>query len=210
MRRLPKPSPAVLVSLVALFFALGGTAFAVSSKLAPQSRCTTGAIRGIADVNGESVDGVGNISMTYSSNRGLFGYSWSCTGGSIDVRQSRGALGFDVQFVGNPATVAYVSSEALGVPDAGSISRSPDGSFHITMGGSNTGVPGPWQAQANVPFVIVLFYATRVTRPRACSPRDARRSTFPGSGASPASGRGASGSRRRTPAPAPRRAATRA
>jgi hypothetical protein len=25
------------------------------------------------------------------------------------------------------------------------------------MGGSNTGVPGPWQSQWNVPFTIVLL-----------------------------------------------------
>ncbi len=158
MHRLPKPTPALVASLVALFFALGGTAFAVGSTvLKPQSRCATGAIRGIADINGESVDGVGNIPTTYSSDGGLFGYRWSCTGGQIIVRQSRGANGFDVQFVGNPSTVAYVSSDAYGTPEAGSVARSADGSFHITMGGSNTGVPGPWEAQANVPFIIVLL-----------------------------------------------------
>jgi hypothetical protein len=60
---LPKPSPTLIASLVALFFALGGTAFAVGAKVtAPQPRCATGAIRGIADVDGESVDGVGNMS----------------------------------------------------------------------------------------------------------------------------------------------------
>ena len=158
MHRLRKPSPAVLVSLVALFFALGGTAFAVGSKvIKPQPRCATGAIRGIADVNGESVDGVGNITAIYSSDPGLFGYSWSCTGGQILVRESRGKPGIDIQFVGNPSTVAYVSSDAFGTPESGSVARSPDGSFHVMMGGSNTGVPGPWQFQANATFVIVLL-----------------------------------------------------
>lgn len=49
MRRLPRVSPALVISLVALFFALGGTAFAVGSKeLSAQPRCAAGAIRGLA------------------------------------------------------------------------------------------------------------------------------------------------------------------
>jgi hypothetical protein len=152
-----RPSPALLISLTALFFALGGTAFAVGSKSTPQPRCATGAIRGIAVVTGDSVQGVGNMGSTYSSDPGLFGYRWSCTGGAIQVRQSNRTQGFDIQFVGNPATVAIVSSDAYGQPFSGSVDRTPDGSFHITMGGSNEGVAGPWQYQLNVPFTIVLM-----------------------------------------------------
>ncbi len=158
MHRLPKPSPALFVSLVALFFALGGTAFAIGSKVtAAQPRCATGAIRGIAVVTGGSVQGPGNMLSTYSSDPGLFGYRWSCTGGKILVRKSSHTPGVDIQFVGNPSTVAVVSSDANGVPAGGSVSRLPDGSFHVTMGGSNAGAPGPWQFQNNVPFVIVLL-----------------------------------------------------
>ena len=156
MRRF-RPSPALLVSLAALFFALGGTAFAIGAKTTPQPRCTTGAIRGIAVVTGGSVQGVGNMGSTYSSDPGLFDYRWSCTGGQIQVRQSNHTQGFDIQFVGNPATVAIVSSDAYGQPYSGSVSRSPDGSFHITMGGSNSNAAGPWQYQLNVSFTIVLI-----------------------------------------------------
>jgi len=46
-----RPTPALVISLAALFFALGGTAFAVGSKSAPQARCQTGAVRGIAVVD---------------------------------------------------------------------------------------------------------------------------------------------------------------
>lgn len=66
-----KPSPALLVSLVALFFALGGTAFAFGEKAAPH--------------------------------------------------------------------------------------KGADGGWWVTMGGSNTGAPGPWQFQSNIPFTIVLM-----------------------------------------------------
>lgn len=157
MHRLRRPSPALFVSLLALFFALGGTALAVGSKITPQPRCAAGAVRGIAVVTGDSVQGVGNMGSSYSSAAGLFGYRWSCTGGAIQVRQSNHLPGFDIQFVGNPATVAMVSSEAQGVPYSGSVSRSSDGSFHITMGGANQGTSGPWEYQLNVPFTIVLL-----------------------------------------------------
>jgi hypothetical protein len=160
MRRLLSQSPALVVSLLALFFALGGTAFAVGSKtLSAQPRCAAGAVRAIAVVTGTSTQGVGNMSSTFSSDPGLFGYRWSCTGsaGKIQIRQSSSVQGFDIRFPGNSATVAIVSSAANGVPYSGSIYRNPDGSFHVTMGGANAAQPGPWQYQLNVPFTVVLL-----------------------------------------------------
>ena len=161
MHRLPKPSPALVISLVALFFALGGTAFAVGSKtLASQPRCATGAVRGIAIVTG-GLNGLDSLpsSATYENDASLFGYRWSCTGGQILVRKPRDQNGIDIQFVGNPSTIAIVSSAANGSPAAGSVSRrQADGSFRITMGGLNAGTTsGPWQFQWNIPFVIVLL-----------------------------------------------------
>ena len=47
MHRFPRPSPALFISLLALFFALGGTAFAIGQKSTPQARCQTGAIRAL-------------------------------------------------------------------------------------------------------------------------------------------------------------------
>jgi hypothetical protein len=158
MKRVPRPSPALLISLVALFFALGGTAFAVGAKeLGAQPRCAAGAIRGIAVVTGGSVQGVGNISSAYSSDPGLFGYRWSCKTGRIEVRKSGSVPGVDVRFVGNPSTVAIVSADALGTANGGSVSRASDGSFHVTMGGAANGGPGEWRFDNNVSFVIVLL-----------------------------------------------------
>jgi hypothetical protein len=37
------------------------------------------------------------------------------------------------------------------------VQQGSDGGFYVTMGGSNTGVAGPWQVQWNAPFVIVLM-----------------------------------------------------
>lgn len=151
-----KPSPALLVSLVALFFALGGTAFAVGEKAAPQSRCAPGAVRAIAVVTGGEI-GLDSLPYTYTDDSSLFGYRWSCTGGQISIRKPVDFPGVELMFSDNPANVAVIQSDALGVPNAGSVRKGADGGWWVTMGGSNTGAPGPWQFQSNVPFVIVLM-----------------------------------------------------
>jgi hypothetical protein len=158
MRRLAHPSPALIVSLIALFFALGGTAFAVGSKaLVAQPRCATGAIRGIAVVTGASTQGTGNMPDKYTTDPGLFGYRWSCVGKAIQVKRTAGSSqGYDIQFVGNPSTVAIVSSPDSQHAYTGSVSRNSDGSFHVQMGGTNPG-GNTYQDVLNVPFTIVLL-----------------------------------------------------
>jgi len=150
-----RPSPALLISLAALFFALGGTAFALSSKTVPQPRCATGAVRGIAVIS-PGFD-LSSLPSSFTAAPDAFNYRWSCTGGNILIKKSSSTPGVDVEFAGNPSTVAVLSSAAPGAPYSGSVSRSSDGSFHVTMGGSNAGAPGPWQVQSSVPFVIVLL-----------------------------------------------------
>lgn len=159
MHRLPRPSPALIVSLVALFFALGGSAFAIGSKeLSSQPRCTAGAIRGIAFITTAKTDLSALSSSTYTSDPSAFGYRWSCAGRQILIRKDpRYTGGVDVKFVGNPSTLAVVSSAASGIPNGGSVARQPDGSFLVVMGGSNDGASGPWQPQWDVPFVIALL-----------------------------------------------------
>jgi hypothetical protein len=154
----PKPSPALLVALVALFFALGGTAFAVGSKeLASQPRCAAGAVRGVAVLTGGKV-GLDSMPASWTSDPSLFGYRWNCAGGKILIRKPADVQGYDVKFVGNSSTVAIVSSANNSVPDGGSVSRQPDGSFRVSMGGANSSTaPGAWQFQSDVPFVIVLL-----------------------------------------------------
>jgi hypothetical protein len=146
----------VFISLTALFFALGGTAFAVAPKSAPQARCQTGAVRAIATVTpGE--EGLDSLPTTYTSDDSYFGYRWSCTGGQISIRKPRDFTGVEIYVDGNPANIAIVQSTNYGVANAGSVARASDGGFLVTMGGTNTGVPGPWQAQWNVPFTIILM-----------------------------------------------------
>lgn len=156
MHRLPKPSPVLVIALAALFFALGGTAFALGTKIVPQARCATGAIRGIAMIGG-SLD-LSGLPSSYAEHPDAVSYHWSCTGGKVLIRKDPSAgSAIDVQFPGNPASVAIVSSAANGVANGGSVARQSDGSFRVVMGGSNVGAVGPWQAQWNVPFVIVLL-----------------------------------------------------
>jgi hypothetical protein len=148
-----KVSPALCISLVALFFALGGTAFALGSKAVPQPRCATGAVRGIAEIN-SSYD-LSALTTTLQEVPQAFSYTWNCTGGKVYIRKNNN--GIDVQFIGNAATVATVTGTDGGWPFSGSVSRSSSGFFHVTMGGSNADAAGPWQIQNYTPFVIVLF-----------------------------------------------------
>jgi hypothetical protein len=158
MRKLRRPSPALALSLLALFFALGGTAFAIGAKVVPQPRCATGAVRGIAIVGGTNTD-LSSLPTTLASHPDAVPYSWSCTGGQVMISKLSGAQGIAVKFVGNPATVAIVSSAASnGGPYGGSVSRASDGSFHVVMGGANgITVPGEWEPQWDIPFTIVLL-----------------------------------------------------
>jgi len=146
-------SPALCISVAALFFALGGTAFAVGAKSTPQPRCATGAVRGIAQING-SFD-LSSLTNNLQETPQAFSYAWNCNGGKVYIRKNNN--GIDVQFIGNPAMIATVSGIDGGWPYSGSVSRSSSGWFHVTMGGSNSNAAGPWEIQNFTPFVIVAF-----------------------------------------------------
>ncbi len=103
----PRPSPATVLAALALFFALGGSALAVTHAFRPQARCANGAVRGIAAVTGGS-SGVGNIPGAFTSSKSLFSRAFNCSGGATEVRRiSRGV--FEVRFPGNTAASAVVS-----------------------------------------------------------------------------------------------------
>jgi hypothetical protein len=104
-------TPAPAIALVALFFALGGSAFAVGERMqaasANQQRCANGAVRGIAVVTGNPAAGIANIPDQFTSAANLFGRRFNCTGRAIQVR--RIAIGvYEVRFVGNAAPNALV------------------------------------------------------------------------------------------------------
>ena len=141
-----RPNPTTVIAGLALFFALGGSAFAVSHAVKPQPRCATGAVRGIAAVTGESGKGLANVPDQFSSTKTLFSRTFNCAGGATQVR--RISLGvYEVRFPGNGAQSALVSA-------AGALSwvqSMPGGVFRVGMH-----VPGR-DDLTEVPFVVVVL-----------------------------------------------------
>ena len=154
MRR-PQLTPSFAVSVVALFFALGGSAFALRDAAPKPAKCPLGSARAIAYVTGDVNKGIANLPDDYSSAANLFGYRWTCNGGAVEVRKAvESGGGFDIRFPGSPgrypvATAVYPT--ALGM----SLAPQPDGSFHVTEGGNIAGDSFP--ARSDATFVIGLF-----------------------------------------------------
>jgi hypothetical protein len=106
-------SPATIVSLVALFFALGGSAFAVGERIqattAAQQRCANGAVRGVAVVTGNPSAGIANVPGQFTSAGNLFSRKFNCTKKAVQVRRTAAGV-FEVRFVGNAAPSAVGSA----------------------------------------------------------------------------------------------------
>jgi hypothetical protein len=112
-----------VIALVALFFALGGSAFAVGQATsASQPRCAAGAIRGVAAVAGSS-----SIPATWTGQ--FFARKFNCTRKGILVRRIDAGR-YDVRFVGNAANVALVSAATQ---TSAAVTLNPDGSFRVTI-----------------------------------------------------------------------------
>jgi hypothetical protein len=103
-----RPNATTVVAGIALFFALGGSAIAVSHAK-PQIRCQEGAVRGIAAVTGDPAKGIANVPDTFSSARSLFSHTFNCTGGATQVRRISVGV-YEVRFAGNKAGIGLVSS----------------------------------------------------------------------------------------------------
>ena len=111
------PSPSISIALLALFFALGGSAFAVGEKLTVgQQRCANGAVRGVATVVGDS-SGLANMPSAFTSRKTVFSRTFNCTGHGVQVR--RVSIGvYEVRFVGNSAPTALATAIAGGEASA--------------------------------------------------------------------------------------------
>jgi hypothetical protein len=126
-------SPTTVVALLALFFALGGSAFAVGQHVertaVAQQRCANGAVRGIAAVTGDPRAGIANVPDQFTSSKVLFGRTFNCTGRGVQVR--RVAIGtFEVRFVGSTSRSAVGSA----VGDAGAnVEPVSVGVFRVTL-----------------------------------------------------------------------------
>jgi hypothetical protein len=144
MRRLIAAASIIVLSLTAATAAAGATT----------ARCGTGSVRGVAWVTG-GARGIGSLTSAWTGAPTLFGYRWNCSGGAVSVRKpDTEPAGFDVRFAGNPGRVAIAS--AAGGPAAASVTRNPDGSFHVSIAG-NTAPPGGFGIRADLAFVIVVF-----------------------------------------------------
>ena len=151
MGKVVRVSPATIIALLALFFALGGSAFAIGQRTAPQAKCAQGAVRGLAEITGQSSKGVANLPDQFTTDKSYFGRTFNCGGGAVQARRLSAGI-YQVKFVGNSATSAIVSGmggDPTGGGVATDIGRNPDGSFTITEGGHTN--------EEDVPFTVVLF-----------------------------------------------------
>ena len=119
------------LSLVAVFFALGGSAFAFSaaSKPAFVTKCGPGAIEPSATVVGTN-KGLANVPDTYTSDKSIFSKSFTCRGGDVQIKRVDVGL-YDVRFLGNPAGSAVVSGLAETATSASP--KQADSSFRVSV-----------------------------------------------------------------------------
>ena len=128
--RVRRPSPALVISALALFFAIGGSAFAVGQRVGvAQPRCANGAVKAFAYVSGDPAKGIHDMAETFSSDPKLFKASFNCSGKGVQVRRNRDV--FEVRFPGAPVKTVSVTS-AAGTPIAWSVTLLPDGSYRLT------------------------------------------------------------------------------
>ena len=147
-------SPTRVIALTALFFAVGGSAFAVGQKTAvAQQRCQTGAVKGIAIVRGDPSSGIANLPTEYTSAANLFFFQFNCSGRAVQVRRISNTA-FDVRFVGTAVRAVSVTAVG-GTPAAASINGMPDGSWRVTLAGPAAG--GAYQTRVDIPFVVTAF-----------------------------------------------------
>jgi hypothetical protein len=109
-------SPGTAIAVVALFLALGGSAFAVGERIqstsVAQQRCTNGAVRGVAVVTGDPSKGMANLPDQFTSASGLFSRRFNCSGRAIQVRRAEIGV-YEVRFLGNTAPSAIAGGIGL-------------------------------------------------------------------------------------------------
>ena len=111
-------TPATAIALVALFLALGGSAFAVGERIqANQQRCANGAVRGVAVVTGDPSKGIANIPDQFTSAANVFARRFNCSRRGVQVRRLEIGV-YEIRFVGNAATTALVGGLGGGYASA--------------------------------------------------------------------------------------------
>jgi hypothetical protein len=130
----------------ALFFALGGSAVAVTEAVKPQARCQPGAVRAFVAVNGDPAKGMANFPDQFTSAKPLVGARFNCAGAAPQARRVQAGV-FEVRFAGNAAQVAAASAGSAET----TIGYVGGGVFRISLW-----VPGRQDA-IDTPFTVAAF-----------------------------------------------------
>lgn len=138
-------TPTTVIALLALFFALGGSAIAVTEAVRPQARCAPGAVRGFIAVNGDPTKGIANIGDQYTSARPAVGVRFNCAGAAPQARRVNTGV-YEVRFAGNGAQVALASAGAAET----TVAALGGGVFRVSLW-----VPGRQDA-VDTPFQVVI------------------------------------------------------
>ncbi|HEY7344950.1 MAG TPA: hypothetical protein VH620_05255 [Gaiella sp.] len=139
-------TPSMVVAGAALFFALGGSAVAVTEAVKPQARCQPGAVRAFVAVNGDPAKGMANFPDQFTSAKPLVGTRFNCAGGAPQARRVQAGV-FEVRFPGNAAQVAAASAGSAET----TIGYVGGGVFRISLW-----VPGRQDA-IDTPFTVAAF-----------------------------------------------------
>lgn len=152
MMRWPRISfkPETAIALLALFFALGGSALAVGEHvqgtLAAQKRCANGAVRGIAVVTGIPSQGIANLPGNFTGAGAYFGRRFNCTGRAVQARRVEAGV-FEVRFVGisGGSAVGSATGDALA-----NVEPVPGGAFRVVLH------PAGRDDKVELPFTVVV------------------------------------------------------
>ena len=127
-------TPGTGIALIALFFALGGSALAVGERIqspsVAQQRCANGAVRGIATVTGVAGQGMANVPDRFTAAGNLFARKFNCTGKAVQVRRVEAGV-FEVRFVGISGASAVGS--AVSDDAYATVRNGAGGAFVVTM-----------------------------------------------------------------------------
>jgi hypothetical protein len=140
-----RASPSTVLAGAALFFALGGSAIAVTEAVRPQARCQPGAVRGFVAVNGDPAKGIANIGDAFTSARPVVGARFNCAGAAPQARRVNVGV-YEVRFPGNAAQVAMASAGAAET----TIAALGGGVFRVSLW-----VPGRQDA-VDTPFAVTV------------------------------------------------------
>jgi len=139
-------TPSTVIAVAALFFALGGSAVAVTEAVRPQPRCQPGAVRGFIAVPGDPTKGIANLSDTFTSARPAVGVRFNCAGAAAPQARRVNVGVYEVRFPGNAGQVAAASSAAAET----TIAALGNGTFRVSLW-----VPGRQDA-IDTPFTVIV------------------------------------------------------